>query len=101
MSVVTRTSVASPPTQSRSPNWSTAAHRMVGHLLRAGRREWRAARQRANLAAVLNQLTPYTMVPETTLVQLAMQVDGVLAANVPGALVECGVWRGGAAFLMA
>jgi hypothetical protein len=41
------------------------------------------------------------MVAEASLVDLALQVKQVLVGNIPGDFVECGVWRGGASFLMA
>ena len=40
------------------------------------------------------------MVAEASRVDLALQVKQVLAHNIPGDFVECGVWRGGASFLM-
>ena len=49
----------------------------------------------------LARVRPYTMVPDEALVDLAEQVRCVLAERVPGNFVECGVWRGGAGFLIA
>jgi O-methyltransferase len=46
-------------------------------------------------------LGEYTMLAPHCLRSLAWQVDEVQRAGVPGAFVECGVWRGGASFLMA
>jgi O-methyltransferase len=54
-----------------------------------------------DVAAVIKRVRPYTMVPEESLADLADQVRTVLTESVPGAFVECGVWRGGASFLMA
>lgn len=54
-----------------------------------------------NLEQILDKIRPYTMVPDASLIDLAWQVCGVLATGVPGDFVECGVWRGGASFLVA
>ena len=53
------------------------------------------------LGAVLERIRPYTMVATESLMDLALQVEHVLAHDIPGDFVECGVWRGGASFLMA
>ena len=55
----------------------------------------------ANLRQTLDKIRRLTMVPEPSLIELAQQVRAVLEFGIPGDLVECGVWRGGAAFLMA
>ncbi len=54
-----------------------------------------------DLVPILEKVRPFTMVAETSLVDLARQVGAVLTHGIPGDLVECGVWRGGASFLMA
>jgi O-methyltransferase len=46
-------------------------------------------------------VTKLSMVPGRCLVVLGHQVDELLKAGVDGAFVECGVWRGGAAFVIA
>ena len=44
---------------------------------------------------------PYTMTSRERMYSLYMAVDYVLKHDVPGDFVECGVWRGGSAMLIA
>jgi hypothetical protein len=53
------------------------------------------------LSPSLNRLRPLTMVSDLALIDLVHALRTVLDEGVPGDLVECGVWRGGAAFLLA
>ncbi len=46
-------------------------------------------------------IRPLTLVTNGCLVSLARQVEAVVSEGIPGDLVECGVWKGGSAFLMA
>lgn len=55
----------------------------------------------ADCAPLLDRVRPFTMVARESLTVLANQVRVLLAAGVPGDFVECGVWKGGAAFLIA
>jgi O-methyltransferase len=57
--------------------------------------------ERIQLAPLLEKIKPFTMVPDAPLVDLACLVQAVLAEGIPGNIVECGAWRGGASFLMA
>src|SRR5204863_9424008 len=41
------------------------------------------------------EVAPYTLTPPTAVVALADAVRYVCANKIPGAIVECGVWRGG------
>jgi len=44
---------------------------------------------------------PYTMVPPERIYTLVRAVEYVVEHDVPGALVECGTWKGGCAMTMA
>jgi O-methyltransferase len=57
--------------------------------------------ERFHLTSLLEKIRPFTMVPDAPLVDLACLVCAVLAEGIPGDIVECGAWRGGASFLMA
>jgi O-methyltransferase len=70
----------------------------VRAVVRTERHYWRSYLAYRPLIRRVRELT---MVPELMLMGLAEQVQTVLSENVPGDLVECGVWRGGSAFLMA
>lgn len=50
---------------------------------------------------LIERVKPFTMLSEDALRELALQVKAVEAFDVAGAVVECGVWKGGAAFLAA
>ena len=53
------------------------------------------------LLRTLSRIRPFTMVPDDFLVDLGRQVEAILSYRIPGDFVECGVWRGGASFLIA
>lgn len=53
------------------------------------------------LGPLLDRLDALTTTPRDALVDLVRLVRAVVAFNIPGALVECGCWRGGAGLLMA
>lgn len=53
------------------------------------------------LAPSVGRCLPYTMVRPQTLFSLGRTVQTLLDSRLPGVFVECGVWRGGASFLMA
>lgn len=61
-------------------------------------RAWRATR---DLALALDKVGGFSMIRRHGLVTLGKVVRQVLDEGIPGAFVECGVWRGGASFLMA
>ncbi len=45
--------------------------------------------------AIIERVQPYTMTSEERIVSLTRAVQYVVDAGIPGAIVECGVWRGG------
>jgi O-methyltransferase len=60
-----------------------------------------AEREVRELGPILDLVGPLTTTPRDALIDLARLVRAVLRFNVPGAIVECGSWCGGAGFLMA
>jgi len=58
-------------------------------------------RESADLPPIIHSVRPFTMVPHAALVDLARMVRVVVEQEIPGAMVECGAWKGGASFLMA
>jgi O-methyltransferase len=55
---------------------------------------------RVQLEQIIRQVRPYTMVPDSGLELLIRAVQHLLAQQIPGDLVECGVWQGGCAAAM-
>ncbi len=55
----------------------------------------------AEFRQVYDTCRPYTMTSMSRMYALHQAVRHVLAHDVPGDLVECGVWRGGSAMVMA
>ena len=74
------------------------AFRSAYHLLSQKVAE---GRELADLRPMLDRIRPYSMLPEARLLLLARQVRELLSKPIPGAMVECGAWKGGASFLMA
>lgn len=70
-------------------------------FLRSAQQGFAAWTETRDLVPTLEKVRPFTMVPTESLVDLARQVRAVVTSDIPGDFVECGVWRGGASFLMA
>jgi O-methyltransferase len=51
--------------------------------------------------ALVETMSPYTMTTPAALVVLADAVRHVVSSSIPGAVVECGVWRGGSMMAVA
>jgi len=50
---------------------------------------------------VLRTVAPYTMTSAEKIVELLRAVEYVIRAGIPGAIVECGVWKGGSMMAVA
>ena len=53
------------------------------------------------LPEIITRVTPYTMTDEIRLTELVNQTGRLIAEQVPGVFVECGVWRGGSMMAVA
>jgi len=51
--------------------------------------------------SIYNQCKNYTMTSKEKMYALYKAVDYIVDANIPGDFVECGVWKGGSAMMMA
>ena len=60
--------------------------------------DWVEAR---DLRQSLERVRSFTMISDAALTDMARLTQTVLTQQIPGSFVECGVWRGGVAFLMA
>jgi hypothetical protein len=65
------------------------------------RNESPATREIRQLEPILKQVETLTTTPRDALIDLARLVKAVLMFDIPGDIVECGSYAGGAAFLMA
>ena len=81
-------------------NMSIGEQNQRGHC---AQRQFNAWLSEAELASTLDKVKGFVMPPACTdaLVDVANLMRVILTLNVPGDVVECGVWRGGTAFLMA
>ena len=60
-----------------------------------------AARRNPDFQEIIRAASPYTMVGKRRLLNACVSVDEVYRLGIAGAIVECGVWRGGCAAAMA
>ncbi len=52
-------------------------------------------REQRYLDSTMRRVRPYSMTSDGRLLELARDVHHILMDGIPGAFVECGVWRGG------
>ena len=55
----------------------------------------------ADKASIIKTVSPYTMTSAERVYSLISSVDYILENNISGAIVECGVWRGGSMLSVA
>jgi O-methyltransferase len=75
--------------------------RSVRRTVRSAHEEFADWRLLRGVDGMIEAVRPFTMIPDEWLRALARQVNTVQREQIPGDFVECGVWRGGASFLMA
>jgi O-methyltransferase len=51
--------------------------------------------------AIIQEIQPFTMLPMDRLASVYHAVHYIISNEIPGDVVECGVWKGGCAMLMA
>jgi O-methyltransferase len=89
----------------RSPRTMPVRQRVVLRTplraLRTLRQELASSKELYDLGPTLDKVRPYSMVGEKELAHHGGLVKRVLAEGIAGDFVECGVWRGGASFLVA
>lgn len=82
---------------------ATLRNRILRALARAGygvRRTY-GADVSPHLVEIAERVRPYTMTSPQSAIGLCEAVEYIARTGVPGALVECGVWRGGSVMAMA
>jgi O-methyltransferase len=55
----------------------------------------------ASMRSIMDAARPYTVAPPERLAALCSSVDYVVQHKLPGAFVECGLWRGGSLYAVA
>ena len=75
--------------------------RICGRIVRDVGFAIKRVKEQRYLEPTMRSVRPYTMTSDGRLLQLSRDVQYVLSSNIPGAFVECGVWRGGSSFLIA
>lgn len=63
--------------------------------------EARLADLSQNIKSTIERSQPYTMTTSERLAAVCMSLEYVVANEIPGAFVECGVWRGGSSMAAA
>jgi len=83
----------------------TSTGTMASAVRQLGRRFGRGPRLPDDFSAqdreIVRAVSPYTMTSPERIIGLVRSVEYVVRRNLPGAIVECGVWRGGSMLAVA